>query len=623
MARKQSPDLVEVLEAFEKAKRHHDVFRDQVVGRYKAYRGIIDRRSQAASWTTKLHPPVIQQVLETTVANIIDQTPRLRIKPRPRSGTPDEIKRHIDGARTLERLLLYEFDVDRFAEKQRTFILQGLITGLSVGKVSWSSKKGDYRTLAKIDRPVYDQYGSSVGSFPDLVEEERTGYLIDDPTFENINVLDFFWPEQAVELQQAPWVIHRVWKSYEELQELQKRGIYRNVSELGQQREFQDEGGSWESELFDTDRTKDTIELLEYWNKLGNKVITIANRTVVLSSKKWPFHHGEYPFVVTSATPDLFRIPGISQVELLWELQEMLWSLMNQRLDNLQLINNAIILIRSDVDDPDAFEFAPGEKWLVDGEPESAVKMWSPDPTAAQISLEAERLILGQIQNLTGGGIFASGTESSTIDQKTATGVSIVTSLAQRLLAAKKQNYMWAFDRVGDQFIQLLQQFMREDRLIDIVGPEGVNFLQIEPEEIQGRYRVSTEMVNESLMRQERRAEAQALYQVAVQAAPLHAALAQAGAARPLNVDAFMEDLLESFDRLDKERYFAQPQQPQPQVGGGQQPPGAASLPAEQGPGGVTSPLASGPSSPSNQVSQSPEVFLQRALASQGGANNV
>jgi hypothetical protein len=53
-------------------------------------------------------------------------------------------------------------------------------------------------------------------------------------------------------------------------------------------------------------------------------------------------------------------------MELIEQLQEILWELMNQRLDNVELINNAIMLIRTDVDDPDAFEHYPGARWPVD-----------------------------------------------------------------------------------------------------------------------------------------------------------------------------------------------------------------------------------------------------------------
>ena len=110
------------------------------------------------------------------------------------------------------------------------------------------------------------------------------------------------------------------------------------------------------------------------------------------------------------------------------------------------------------------------------------------------------------------------------------------------------------------------------------------------------------------------------MLQMALQAAPVMAAYSQAGAGRALNLQRAYEDFLKSNDVQETEPYFisqpapAQEQQGQPGVG----------MPGQEGPGGVTAPQATDAStSPSNQSSVSPEVFLQRALASRGGANNA
>ena len=98
--------------------------------------------------------------------------------------------------------------------------------------------------------------------------------------------------------------------------------------------------------------------------------------------------------------PDAFQMAGISVVECLAQLQEYLWTIQNQRIDALRLLTNVITLIRSDVDDPDAFEFFPGAQWIV--EDPGQVGQLQIDPTAAQITLEAESLIKGDLQNMHG-----------------------------------------------------------------------------------------------------------------------------------------------------------------------------------------------------------------------------
>lgn len=605
--------LDRVVRDHDEARKHHDRFCDLVDRRYRAYRGILNRRSDAAMWTSQLHPPYILQIIETMVANLVDDNARSRVRPRPRMASPEEVDQHRAGAKTLELLLRYYEDLDHLQEKRRPFCLQGLITGLTVGKNYWVNSQGPRKRLETQNYPILDpQSGRQIADYPVLREREGVEVFRDDPTFEVVDVRDFLWHEAAPSLERSHFVIHRVWLSFHELKEMEKAGVYKNVDQLKESKDFSEDRGSREQSLFEQNRTKDMIEVLEYWCKEDNSVSTVANRKVLLSHKPFPFWHGEYPFVVCSSMPDLFRIPGVSEVEVVEQIQEALWTLMNQRIDNVQLLNNMIVLIRSDVDDPDSFEYAPGEKWMVD-DPSQVVPL-NVNPISAEISLQSEGMLRGDMQNIAGG--LLSGADASTVDQKTATGVSIITSLAQKRLAAKKQNFTLADKRRGDQWIQLLQQFVREDRVIEVVGPDGdVAFLNVSPEQIQGRYTYEVEPATESMMRQERRAEAQAMLQVATQVAPVAAATGV-----PLNMKAFIEDFLDAFDRDNKERYFsAQPQMPPGAPGGAPNAQGQA--PA--GPGGVTAPQASDPSSPSNQTSLSPEVFMQRAQAMSGGGRNA
>ena len=55
---------------------------------------------------------------------------------------------------------------------------------------------------------------------------------------------------------------------------------------------------------------------------------------------------------------------------------------------------------------------------------------------------------------------MTSGADSQTIDQQTATGVSIITTIAQRIIQARKQHYLWAYAQLGKDFLLLYQQFL-------------------------------------------------------------------------------------------------------------------------------------------------------------------
>lgn len=631
MARSKAPkkrdELVKrVLQDFAERKRDHEEFCRRVERNYKSYRAIIDRKSKADSWNNKLAPPYVAQVVDTVVANLVDDGFQVQVLPRPRVADPVEIERLAAGARAHELLLNYQIDRDRFNKKQNLFILQNAIAGVSVAKPRWVTETGTATVLRTIEIPVADETGA-VDEVRRLFEPmvSENAVVCDDPTVEIVRVEDFLWEEAATDIQAARWCVHRVATSMDELRMMQRLGIYENVDQLDDsaiEQGYDDEFNVYDRDLNKDKRMKNRVELLEYWCKEGGEVrcVTIANRKVVLRDERNIYWHGKYPFVVCTTRPDLFSINGRSIVEAIAPLQEQLWSLSNQRLDNLELINNAIFAFRDDVLDPDAFEFYPGAKWSVPGDVSAAVQMFAPNPVVSQISLEAEAMVKGDLQNVTGGLPFLSGSNSQGVDQTTATGVSIITSLAQRMVAHQKLMVNWAYEEIFQQVMALNQQFVREDRVVPMIGKDGfVAFEGIAPETLSGDFQVRVKVGTESLQRQERRAEAQALLQVTAQVAPIMAAVGT-----PINLKAVYEDFLRAFGKDATEKYFtAMPQPPAgppglPGAGGGASAPGE-----EQGPGGVTAPQATSPeTSPSNQTSMSPEVFLQRALASQGGAVN-
>ena len=613
-------------------RRYHDSFVEKVEHRYNAYRGLAepqerDRGSEDEDWHSNVTAPYVLQTCEGMLATMLEPSPRFNIVPRPKPEEPlEEVVARLTAVESVSQVVRYAMERDAFAQKQRPFMQQDLIAGLSVLKDYWRSEEREVTRLGEESMQITDGSGSVIDRLTSYTEQTEKSLVFDDACCEVRDVRDFFWPSQAPDVEHAEYLIDRTWQSYSKLERDADYYGYANVAKLKESRDIAGVKRVSEREmrLRNIERTKDLVEVLEYWTP--ERVITVANRNVVLRDKPNPFWNGRMPFVVCSAMPDAFQIPGISVVEALAQLQEMLWTLQNQRLDVVRLLANLITLIRSDVDDPDAFEWAPNAQWFV--EDTQQVDTLKIDPTVASITLQAESLLKGDLQNIMGGLPFASGSESSTIDQQTATGVSIVTSIAQRLIQARKQHYLWAYASLGKHFLLLWQQFVRDERVIEVVGQKGAAAYQtITPIEIQGDYDVLIDVTADSLLRQERRAEAQALLTTAAQVQPI---MAQSGA--PLNLRAFMSKYLDAFDVQDKERFFLSP----PPAPGGAPP---ASLPAPPGsvptngqqalPAGEPSTdgltnvgAAAGPLAPSNVSSMSPEAAMQRLMAQRGGAVN-
>ena len=611
-------------------ERYHDSFVDKVEARYAAYRGLADLSTGSPDdedWHSNVTTPYVLQTCEGMLATMLEPNPRFNIQPRPRPDEPlEEIVRRVKSINAVYDVTCYAMDRAGLAQKQRDFMQQDLVAGISVLKDMWHTEKRNVTQLVPEQIVIEDSFGQPIDTIETHTEEVVDDALIcDDAAVEVRDVRDFFWPPQASSVEKAEYLIDRTWVSFDELKRLEKQGVYSKVDKLKNAASAATLKRITQRErrLRGIDRTQDMHEVLEYWTP--ERLITVADRSVVLRDRPNPLWNGRMPFTVCAAMPDAFQIPGISVVEALAQLQQMLWTLQNQRMDVVRMLANLITVIRSDVDDPDAFEWAPNAQWLV--EDTGQVDTLKIDPTVAQITLQSEGLLKGDLQNIMGGLPMASGADSQTIDQQTATGVSIITTIAQRIIQSRKQHYLWAYAQLAKHFLLLYQQYMRDDRVVRILGVNGVPYYRmVSPLEIQGDYDFTVDVTSDSLLRQERRAESQSLLQIAAQTAQVFAV---SGA--PLNLKAFMEKTLDSYDIQDKERYFLPPQMgaaimgqqaPQNQNQPQQQPPPGSPPTANGGSGMTNVDAAAGPLSPNSTNSMSPENAMATMLRSQGGANN-
>jgi hypothetical protein len=267
----------------------------------------------------------------------------------------------------------------------------------------------------------------------------------------------------------------------------------------------------------------------------------------------------------------------------------------------------------SDYDDPDSFEYAPGAVNTAD-RPDQ-VKMWQPEYQIAEAAMPLMEKLQSDIQNLAMGqpiSVPMSG-------RVTATEVATLSQIAQNAAQKMKDQVTYAYQRIGYQRMRLNQQYIRTDQHFVRKGQDGTPQPHtIPPHAFQGDFDFELKPSTDSAIRAERRAEAQSLMTLFIQAAPVMATIGQ-----PLNGKAFMDKVLDAFDIDDTDEFYsAKPQTP---AGPGAPPPtgGEGAGPGGQ-PVGVTGANSINPAvSPSAQQSLAPGVALARALASQGGLRNT
>jgi hypothetical protein len=644
-----------VLTKFQSAMKSHQAFVRHYEYGERSYRGVLVANAEASKWRHKYHPPYAFQLLETIVGNLVDPGLPMDIRPAPRIGlTMQEAQKMLDEVESVRDLLRHEYEVDQMDLKQRPFYLTAALGGRGVLKSYWNYVKGPRTKQTVVQRPV-DIGNGNIVHVPTISQQIEKGVLEDRSTCEVVDPRDFIVHESARDLNPhvpggAQFVIHRCWYSFEQLKLMEEAGFFSNVDSLKDTRDFQQsEYKDRESEVFQAQRRKDLIEVLEYWGMRQGEIqrAYVGNRTVVLRDwEKNPFWHHQYPFVVASSMPQPFSTIGFSDIELVAELQEMLWEIANQRFDNTELINNAIYLFRSDMEDPDSFEFYPGARWLV--EDPAMVQALQPPYQLIQATLETEALIKGDLQNITQAAPFAAGAQTQTVDNKTATGATIVMNAAQQTLASKKFYVQQGLRQEAQMRLKNCQQFISDFRLVSIMGPKGQQaFRSVGPLEIQGDFLVSLRLVGESQLRQERRAEASSVLQ------QLQQVFAQSYiSGTPIDMHQVVLWWMRQWDMDDEANAFFEPQtQPDPSLAamlmgyaphvtlrgmmgpgqtsqagqfvGLQGEPGApGGLPQPGGPNlGVTSGQAVNTQMPSSAqgMSSSPIINMQRIMAARGG----
>jgi len=505
----------------------------------RAYAGLYKPKIDSTTWEADYHPPYIMQVVETIESFIVEGDPIFKVLPQdPESQA---------SAKVMERLLRYQMAKDYFAEKQSIFVKQALIRGTSVAKIAWVDERRTVKRRRFLpimgDFPIDDPSGH---------DEERIPYR-QQPSFIPIDIKDFWWDPSATCIEDCNFVFYR---TYSTKQALEAQGIYENLDKLTDNSNMYQGAATANPGMNDVDN-RGKIEIIERWTP--GRLTVMANRQVVIRDIPNPFWHGQLPFCVATTMPQPFQFGGKSEAEILNDIQTMLWEFQCQRMDNVKLINNAIVILNTSAGDSEEYEFYPGAIWK--NRTPQDVQMWTPNPAILTASVQTEQMIKQDLDSLSAALPYLSGASSDTIDNKTATGISIVSNLAQKRLLRKKQQINWAYMRSGTQQIKLNQQLLPEVQRLRVDQDNVIKWENISPATIQGNYEFCVEDVSESMNRQERRAEALAKAQFFISNYPV---LTQAGV--PVDLRKVVQDVSEAFDE-PPDKYFAPaaPPQPQPQ----------------------------------------------------------
>lgn len=422
---------------------------------------------------SKIYNPYSWANVETIVPRMVAQRPSVEYKPR---EPQDEMSSDIHTA-----LFEYWWSKDQAFKKVVSWIKNALIYGTGIAKLYWKN------TEREITSYEFDQTGKPLmGEDGEFITKTETITETDDPCMEVVNIYDFFVDPEATDIQGAEWVIHRYYKSLDELEEA---GYYQNLKKL-KRYISKIEKSPEETERHETafgyrgeqDDTVDKVEIWEMWDNDGLTVMAAGE--VLIREQANPFWHGQKPFITLNDSIVPHEFYGKGEIEPVIKLQHALNTIQNQIIDNrTQVLMNMWKITGENVDESE-LTYRPNGIIHLSNDYEKVDPIVPPDLTGnAQKDLS---LIKSDIQQALGIYDYTKGADSGT--NKTATGISLVQEAANARFNHKIQLLEEALKSLGEMVLALYQQFITDEKVLRVVGKKGEEFIRVIPAEIAGQY---------------------------------------------------------------------------------------------------------------------------------------
>lgn len=446
---------------------------------YKMYRGVLEETNYP--WQSNIWVPLSFSTIETVVPRLVSNRPQIDILPR----EPNDEK----YAQLMGKVIDYQWDQMNMNVLLPEAVKEMCIYGTVILKAYWYKEESNV-----IDKQMVDEQMPELGQVE--VEENKTIY--NAPKVEVVDLYDFFVDPKATTIDNAEWVIHRSMRSLDYLHEMMEDGKYKNIKLL------EDEASSfagWDDEKqmrrntigisMPVEQKNDKlIEILEYWT--DERVVTVANRKIIIRDQENPFRHGKKPFIVCVDQKIPHEFYGMGELEPIETLQYELNDRRNQRMDNVTLILNRMWLVQNgkNVDEDELVSDAGGVVHTDD--PNAIQQLILPDVTSS--SYQEETIIKADIQQTSGVTDFTRGMSSDALANDTATGISLLQEASNARFRLKIQNIEdMMLKRLGEFMVSMNNQFLSEETTIRIVGEEGKEFQTIKPEDIKGNFDVSVQ----------------------------------------------------------------------------------------------------------------------------------
>lgn len=393
------------------------------------------------------------------------------------------------------------------------------------------------------------------------------------PMVEVISPEDFWMDPMAKTVEEAQFVIHRVWRTYGELRDMERDGIYKNVEKVKEwANKSADELDNEESaERYaaagqidpatnaspnqDIQPARRKLEVFEWWGLIDLKgdgyqepYLVVVCGDSILRMEKNPYGHGQAPFEVLRPMLDPFKFSGVGMPELVGEFQEVKTALLRQTLDNVSFQNNGMWLVNRNagVEIKELLNARPGAVIRANITQGAVVPI---TPASLQsMPLNMLELVDSMMQKRTGVTSYNQGLDANSLN-KTATGITrIMDASAQRIELIARVMAETGIKPLYQKLLMLNQQFIDQTIVIRVFNRP----VEISPDDLIGDFDVTVDVGGATGRDETRSQQMMMLLQYA-------ANLMQLGVMRPMNVYEICKRLMELWGWKDYDRYLSSP----------------------------------------------------------------
>lgn len=480
-----------VTDRFERARSFRQTDQDEIWKRsYNNWRGILDQTLYP--WRSKLFIPWSFTVVETIIPKVFAREPKWRAVSRnPMPSEPQEevveggiVQSTADQASTVNSLLSYQWVHMGMREKMYDYIKDSLMFSKGFAKVSWN-----FQTKTKTYmEPVVDKDDKIT-----FEKKVKSSVEYDDPIVEIVDPFDIYVDPDATSAGYGGDNAYLIHRKTVPLSKIKQNPNYTNVDQILQNDyadTYLDKQTRYNGATPQRDKHKDLVEILEYWEP--DRLIVIANRSVVLRDSPNPYHHKEIPFVELDDYRDPHKLYGQSELSVIDPLQREINSIRNQRRDYDNLALNPVIrMVPGTLRNPNSAVMSPGNVWMVsDLNSMDVFELPQLQGTARDI----EQQTANDIQMTVAIDEIGIGLLPDNPQRRSATEVVTAQSMAGKRFAMKIALLEEAVKKIGQLVFALNQQFLDQERMIQIVGERGAQeWVQLSPEDIRGEYFIDIE----------------------------------------------------------------------------------------------------------------------------------